>query len=106
MSSVLHLHDAVLPDPQKCLDSCTVKLKVSIPHSTVDKLKMDKHIGLRVCDMFGEERFHGEVTEVRFHEIYAQYMYHVTYTDGDEQDYWKHELDMITCRCDPDDDST
>ena len=60
---------------------------------------MNKRIGERVCDVFEGERFHGEVTEVRFHEVHAQYMYRVVYTDGDVCDYWRHELEVIRCTC-------
>ena len=33
------------------------------------------------------------------HDVHAQYMYRVVYSDGDEEDYWRHELEMIKCRC-------
>ena len=63
-----------------------------------------------VCDVFQGERFHGEITEIIFHEIHAQYMYHVRYEDDDVHDYWRHELELIICRCEDststDDDST
>ena len=48
------------------------------------------------------------MTKVIYHDIHAQYMYHVVYEDGDAADYWRHELEVITCRCDmrsPDSDS-
>ena len=61
---------------------------------------MSKHIGTRVCQLFGEVRYHGEVTEVKFHDIHAQYMYHVVYSDGDECDYWRHELEDVKYTCD------
>ena len=98
MSAVLHLHDAALADPQKSLPSA-MTLKVLIPRSLHDKLTMNKHIGDQVCAVFDGDRYHGEVTKVIFHEVHAQYMYHVVYTDGDEEDYWRHELEMIQCRC-------
>ena len=99
MTSILHLHDAVLPDPQKCLPNSRV-LKASVPRSCQDKLLMNKMLRTRVCEVFEGQRYHGEVTEIRFHEVYAQYMYHVEYIDGDACDYWRHELEMIQCRCD------
>ena len=86
MSSILHLHDAALPDPQKSLPSA-LTLKVMIPRSLHDKITMSKHIGDRVCVIFDGVRFHGEVTKVIFHDVHAQYMYHVVYNDGDEEDY-------------------
>ena len=60
---------------------------------------MNKMLRTRVCEVFEGQRYHGEVTEIRFHEVYAQYMYHVEYIDGDACDYWRHELEMIRCRC-------
>ena len=109
MSSILHVHDAVVPDPQRCLPS-DLSLKVSVRRSLSDRLRMEKRIGERVCDVFQGERFHGEITEIIFHEIHAQYMYHVRYEDDDVHDYWRHELELIICRCEDststDDDST
>ena len=61
---------------------------------------MNKMIGERVCEEFDGVRYHGSVTEILFHDVYAQYMYHVKFEDGDECDYWRHELEMIRCRCD------
>lgn len=98
MTSILHLHDAVLPDPQQCLSNA-ITLKVTVPRSPEDKLRMDKMISVRVCEEFDGERYHGEVTEIRFHDVHAQYMYHVEFEDDDECDYWRHELEMIRCRC-------
>ena len=86
-SSILHLHDTALPDPQKSLPSSALTLKVMIPRSFHDKITMSKHIGDRVCVIFDGVRFHGEVTKVIFHDVHAQYMYHVVYNDGDEEDY-------------------
>ena len=99
MTSILHLHDSALPDPLKCLPSTTV-LKVMVPRSLRDKFTMNKNVGQIVCCVFDGKRYHGEVTEVKFHEIHAQYMYHVVYSDGDSCDYWRHELEMIKCTCD------
>ena len=49
-----------------------------------------------VCCVFEDgERYHGEVTKVIFHDIHAQYMYHVVYEDEDTADYWRHELARI-----------
>ena len=40
------------------------------------------------------------MTKVTCHDIHAQYMHHVVCDDGDVADYWRHELEVITCRCD------
>ena len=61
---------------------------------------MSKHVGERVCAYFDGVLFHGEVTKVIYHDVHAQYMYHVVYQDGDEEDYWRHELEVIRCTCD------
>ena len=98
MSSILHVHDAVLPDPQSHLQE-GIKLKAMTPQMLNDKCQMSKMLGVTVCDEFDGNRFHGEVTEVLFHDLHAQYMYHVVYEDGDECDYWRHEVEMIRCRC-------
>ena len=100
LSAILHLHDSSLPDPEVCLPASSV-LKVLIPRSVRDKLQMNSNVGQRVCCVFEDgERYHGEVTKVIFHDIHAQYMYHVVYEDEDEADYWRHELEFIKCRCD------
>ena len=98
MDAILHLHDAGLPNPQCCLPSA-MTLKVMIPRSLTDELQMSKHIDTSVCALFDGVRFHGEVTKVIYHDVHSQYMYHVVFTDGDQQDYWRHELEMIKCRC-------
>ena len=98
MSSILHLHDSALPDPQRCLPS-VMKLKAMIPRTLKDEMTMSKHIGDRVCAVFQGKRFHGEVTKVIFHDIHVQYMYRVVYSDGDICEYWRHELEMIRCHC-------
>ena len=98
MSSILHVHDAVLPHPEQRL-SGGLKLKITQPRNPKDRLQMHKRIGERVCDVFEGERYHGEVTQVIFHDIHAQYMYRCVYTDGDVCDYWRHELEMIRCTC-------
>ena len=98
MSSILHLHDSVQPDPQKCLPSART-LKVMIPRTLRDEIAMNKHVGERVCAIFEGTRWHGEVTEVLFHDVHTQYMYRVVYSDGDVCDYWRHELEMIKCTC-------
>ena len=98
MSSILHVHDAILPHPEKCLTG-TLRLKAMTPKSLEERMQMNKHVGERVCEIFEGERYHGEVVGVIFHDIHAQYMYHVEYSDGDECDYWRHELEMIKCRC-------
>ena len=108
LSSILHLHDSAVSNPQQCLPSASF-LKVMIPRSARDKLTMNKNVGQKVCQVFEDgHRYHGEVTKIIYHEIHAQYMYHVVFEDGDEADYWRHELEMIMCRCDvrsTDDDS-
>ena len=98
MTSILHVHDSVLANPEECLTD-DVRLKIMQPKDLTDRLLMNKRIGERVCDVFDGERFHGEVVQVIFHEIHAQYMYHVEYEDGDSCDYWRHELELIRCRC-------
>jgi hypothetical protein len=98
MSSILHVHDAVVPNPQRCLTG-EIQLKAMAPREFQDKLVMNKMLGVRVCDVFDDTRYHGEVTKVIFHEVHAQYMYHVVYADGDVCDYWRQELEMIRCRC-------
>ena len=102
MSAILHVHDTAIPDPQSCLPQ-SIKLKVSVSRSLADQLRMEKRVGDRVCDVFLGKRYHGEVTRIIFHDVYAQYMYHVVFEDGDEQDYWRHELEMIRCQCVVDD---
>ena len=47
----------------------------------------------------GDVRYHGHVTKVKFHDVYSQWMYHVEYEDGDSADYWRHELELLFCRC-------
>ena len=96
MSAILHIHDTVLPDPQKCLTG-ELKLKILAPVTIRDKLRMNKQVGETVCDVFDGERYHGEVTKVIYHEVHAQYMYHVEFNDGDSCDYWRHELEMVKC---------
>ena len=99
MTSILHVQDATLQSPQACLTE-EVSLNVYSPRSFRDKMLMEKSIGTAVCEVFADEkRYHGEVTKVIFHDIHAQYMYHVRFSDGDEQDYWRHELEMVKCRC-------
>ena len=64
---------------------------------------MNEMIGEIVCQVFHGERYHGEVTKIIYHDVHSQYMYHVEYEDGDAEDYWRHELEMIKCTCDGDD---
>ena len=73
MSSILHLHDSALPDPQKCLPTA-LQLSVVIPRTLCDELTMSKHIGTRVCCVFEGERYHGEVDRVIYHDIHSQYV--------------------------------
>ena len=82
MTSILRLHDSALPDPLKCLPSTTM-LKVMVPRSLRDKIAMNKNVGQVACCVFDGKRYRGEVTEVKFHQIHPQYMYHVAYSDGD-----------------------
>ena len=83
LSSILHLHDSSLPDPELCLPSSSV-LKVMISRSLRDKLQMNSNVGQKVCCVFEDgKRYHGEVTKVIFHDVHAQYMYHVVYEDED-----------------------
>ena len=99
LSSILHLHDSALPDPEQCLPSATV-LKVMIPRSLRDQINMNKNVGQKVCCVFEDgNRYHGEVTKVIFHDVHAQYMYRVVYEDNDSADYWRHELEFIKCTC-------
>ena len=99
MTSILHVHDAVLPDPQQRLPNNGRVLKAKTPRCARDKMRMNEMIGDRVCQVFEGERFHGEITAIRYHEVHAQYMYHVEYEDGDGEDYWRHEIEMIRCTC-------
>ena len=105
MSAILHCHDAALPDPEKRLTG-DLQLKVTVPKSIRDKLVMHKQIGTRVCEVFEGDRYHGEVTKIIFHDVHAQFMYHVVWEDGDECDYWRHELEMVMCRCEDSSDQS
>ena len=87
MDAILHIHDAALPDPEYFLLSAPLTLKVLIPRSLSDEISMSKHIGTKVCSLFDGVRFHGEVTKVIYHDVHSQYMYHVVFTDGGQQDY-------------------
>ena len=42
-----------------------------------------------VFDVFDGQRYHGEVTEVIYHGVHAQYIYRVVFSDHDRCDYWK-----------------
>lgn len=110
-SSLLHVHDLVLANPLKPLDS-TVMLRCNDQHNCSTKLKHKKHIGRKVCCMFeveGQndgtmERFHGTVTEVEYHELYGAWMYHVVYPEShghpqDEVDYWRDQITPLWCTC-------
>ena len=70
-----------------------------------DKMSMNKNVGVKACDIFNGDRFHGEVTEVIYHDVNSQYMYEVVFSDGDSCDYWRHELEMVKCRCESNSDS-
>ena len=37
--------------------------------------------------------------ETTHHDVHSQCMCHVVFTDGDQQDHCRHELEMIKCRC-------
>ena len=106
MSSILHIHDVALANPQQPLTD-KMRLKILSPVTIRDKLRMNKNVGTVVCDIFDGERYHGEVRKVIYHDVHAQYMYRVVYSDGDSCDYWRHELEMVKCRCEttPDSDS-
>ena len=69
------------------------------PVTIRDKLRMNKNVGTVVCDVFDGQRYHGEVTEVIYHDVHAQYMYRGVFSDDDSCDYWRHELEMVKCRC-------
>ena len=99
MSSILHVHDALVADPCDPLSS-TMKLKTQTPSMSV-KENMKKHIHKVVCKVFPADgiRYHGRVVGVDFHEIYARWMYMVVYTDGDKESYWRSELTMLLCTC-------
>ena len=65
---------------------------------------MNKWKGTKICELFPDDngemvRHHGVITEIIYHDIHAQYMYRGEYQDGDKADYWRHELEMILCRC-------
>ena len=99
---ILNMHDTVVADPRAPLDG-TLALKTHTP-SLYERDKMCKHIGTRVCKLFptddGEKRFHGDVTELVYHDIHARWMYRVTYSDGDTEMYWRNELELLFCKCD------
>ena len=101
MSSVLHVHDAHLPDPRNPLDG-TICLK-TCASSKGEEEKARKWIGTKVCRIFdtpdGPRRFHGVVLRIEFHDIHGRWMYRVRYEDGDECDYWRYELGEVLCRC-------
>ena len=100
--AIFHVHDTVMPDPAVPLDG-SIKLKKRMTGSLAQQRKMEEQIGRVVCQVFdtveGDVRYHGRVTKVKFHDVYAQWMYHVEYEDGDSADYWRHELESIFCRC-------
>mgnify|MGYP003330714308 CR=1 FL=1 len=55
----------------------------------------------KVCCIFEDDkRFHGEVTEVIYHDVHAQCMCRVVYEDEDSADYWRHELETMKSRYD------
>ena len=69
----MYVHDTVLPDSQSYL-SDEIKLKSMDPKMINDKFQMSKILGVKVCDEFNGNRFHGEVTNVLFHDLHAQYV--------------------------------
>ena len=81
------------------------KLKIMSPATIRDKMTMNKNVGVKVCDVFDGERYHGEVTEVIYHDVHAQYMYRVVFSDNDCCDYWRHELELVKWRCESNSDS-
>ena len=88
--AIFHVHDTVMPDPAVPLDG-SIKLKKRMTGSLAQQRKMEEQIGRVVCQVFdtveGDVRYHGRVTKVKFHDVYAQWMYHVEYEDGDSADY-------------------
>ena len=98
MSAILHVHDTVLPNPQLPLKH-ELKLCAQVPFDRESHNKMNKWLGTRICEVFEGERHHGTVTEVIYHDLHAQYMFRGEYEDGDRADYWRHELEMLICRC-------
>ena len=98
MTAVLHVHDAVVADPMKPLETgMTLKTHVV---SMLDKQKMMKHVGKVVCKLFEDgERYHGRIIGIDYHEVYARWMYKAQYADGDCEDYWRSELEILECRC-------
>ena len=96
MSSILYVHDIIFSDPERCL-SGEMKLKVIQSRKLAERLKMNKPTDMCVCDLFDDERFHGEVTEVIFHDVHTQYIYRVVCEDGDVCDYRRHEFEVIRC---------
>ena len=54
-------------------------------------------IGERVCEEFEGEQFHGIETEIWFHDVYAQYMYHVVMR-------WKEQISRRYCNREFDDE--
>jgi hypothetical protein len=97
MSAILHIHDEVLGDPMKPLSS-NMELKTTAV-VMVEKEAMMKHVGKIVCKLWNGRRYHGRIVDVTFHEVYARWMYVVHYTDGDREDYWRSELQLVLCRC-------
>ena len=46
----------------------------------------------------GDVRYHGLVTKVKVHDVYSQWMEYED-GDGDSADHWRHELELLFCRC-------
>ena len=77
---ILHVQDTVVPNPLRSLDG-KISLRYNKDNTTVMKRSHTKHVGRKVCCMFEVEgrndghmeRFHGEVTSVKYDEDYAEW---------------------------------
>lgn len=72
---------------------------MQVPRSPKEKMQMSKWKNKPVCQLFEGVRHHGLIKDIVYHDVHAQYMYRVVYDDDDIDDYWRHELEMILCRC-------
>ena len=110
-TSILHVHDTVVPSPLLPLDG-KFPLRCNKDNNTVNKRKHTKNVGRKVCCMFEVEgrddgytrRYHGEVTSVEYDEEYAEWLYHVVYEafeghEEDHADYFRDEIEPLWCRC-------
>ena len=97
MSSILNLHDVVVGDPMKPLTK-EMLLKTHVVF-IMEKEKIIKHVGKVVCKFFDGTRYHGRIIDVVHHEIYGRWMYKIQCVDGDCEDFWRSELELLMCRC-------